>query len=184
MNDYTKRTLKLLYEENWYESRSIDISESIEMLKDREYKITESFIDFYKKFGNLCFYFAVNERNRKIEFNVSKSFGIDYDEVIIHIYPQMIGCEVLTLIGNIDGASILTIDENNVIYCIYDGEITCYGSENKAIENLFNKGWREMDNCILQPKVDLENLKTDWKYVRQKEIENHQLFVVKYRKTV
>jgi hypothetical protein len=148
------------------------------MLEDRGYKVVSGFLSFYEVFGNLSFFFDVNGNERKISFIISKSFGIDYDEIIINVYPKMIGCESLTLIGNIDGTSILVIDEKNILYSIYDGNITKYGHVKQAIEDLFNKDWREFTELFLEK--DLENLDINWKYVHEKEIENNKKFAQKY----
>jgi hypothetical protein len=92
----------------------------------------------------------------------------------------MIGCETLVLIGNIDGESILVVDENGIIYSIYDGDVIRYGHTRQAIEILFNKSWSALKDLAVNKK--LEDLDIDWKYVREKEIENHKRFLSKYKR--
>ncbi len=121
---FNEKTLRILEHWSWWPDRKKsreentddpEMPEAIEMLKDRGYPITDSFIDFYTEFGGMYFAFKVfnksmnSEVDRVVCFIMAESFEIEYDEMVIHYYPQFIGCEKLTLVGHLDGHSSLVI---------------------------------------------------------------------------
>lgn len=113
------------------------------------------------------------ENDRYISFILEKSF-IGYDELIINIYPKIIGCEALNRTGSLNGESALVIDETSKIYALYDRCVIIIG-ENiyTATENLCTNEWRWFDQFTIDTEQKWNDQIIDWKYVRAKEIENH-----------
>lgn len=175
INKYFSQTTKEIKDqEDWYENRHIDIEKEIDMLKDRGYIVLDSFKKFYSEFGRIEIYYPQKiENDRYISFILEKSF-IGYDELIINIYPKIIGCEALNRIGSINGEVALVIDETSKIYALYDRCVSIIG-ENiyNAVENLCTKAWRWFDQFTIDTEQKWNDQIIDWKYVRAKEIENH-----------
>lgn len=181
INKYlSKKTKEILIHEGWYENRKIDIEIEVNMLKEREYTILDSFRAFYSEFGRIEIYNPEGVNNRYISFILEKSF-IEYDELLINIYPKIIGCRVLNRIGSVNGELALAIDENSKIYLLYDSSVTLVGTNSYiAIDNLCTKEWRWFDEFTIEPEEKWGGQIIDWKYVRAKEIENHKKFIEKY----
>lgn len=139
-------TTEILRLKGWYPKRKIDIDDFKTSLESRGYTITESFITFYKEFGEIGFYLSdVHGSERSIGFILQDAFDIEFDEVIIEDYPKITGSQNLTLIGHINRTSALVIDENNIIYSLYDGSVLKLGNNpSEALDNLCNVGWPEL----------------------------------------
>ena len=122
----------------------------IEFLAIKGYIISDSFVSFYKEYGQLYIDIKVKGNDRVIDFNIYTPVSYDYDEVIINDYPKIIGSQSLIPIGNIDATSYLVIDENKKIYSLYDGSVLVIGEDpDNALNNLFSKGWREFQELAI-----------------------------------
>lgn len=180
INKYFSQTTKeILDQEGWYENRHIDIEKEIDMLKDRGYIVLDSFKKFILNWVKQRFIIP-KKNDRFISFKLEKSF-IGYDELIINIYPKIIGCEALNRIGSLNGEVALVIDETAKIYALYDRCVNIIG-ENiyTATENLCTKESRWFDQFTIDTEQKWNDQIIDWKYVRAKEIGNHQEFIKKY----
>lgn len=183
MKYFSEKTNSILNEWGWDENYNINIHEAVEMLEDRSYTISDSFKNFYSHFGDLILYAPINGLNEKryISFSIKESFGIDYDELIINLYPKAIGCKTLDLIGNIDHTSALVINENGIIYLLYDGDATKLGNSTyEAIDNLCTKEWRWFDQFSSKWNKRWNGETYDFNFAMKKEIENHKNFIKKY----
>jgi len=138
-------TYQVLKENGWTPDRTIDTTEITNLLLERGYRITDSFLKFYKEFGNLEFEIEVKGNQRFISFDVISSFLIEYDEVIIEDYTRSLNSKYLVIIGRIGGDSVLVIDENEEVFSLYGGSALKIGKGIKAIDNLFSIGWREFE---------------------------------------
>ena len=122
----------------------------IDFLEIKGYSISDSFVSFYKEYGELYIDIKVKGNDRVIDFNIYTAVSYDYDEVIINDYPKIIGSQSLIPIGNIDATSYLVIDENKKIYSLYDGSVLVIGEDpDNALNNLFSKGWREFEELAI-----------------------------------
>lgn len=137
---------KILRQAGWEPNRNIEIKNEEIFLKEKGYHILESFKSFYKEFGELYFNVEVDGKPRTINFNLKVPVTYDYDDVIINDYPKLIKCNYLNKVGNINGTSELVIDENGIIYSLYDGLVSIKGKGEEAIENLLTKPWREFES--------------------------------------
>lgn len=127
-------------------NRQIDIENDINFLKEKGYHIMSSFVDFFKEYGHIDFLTIVNGNKRYIDFDVQKNIRYDYHSVIIEDYPKITNSKTLIPIGNIDESLYLVIDENNIIYSLYDGSVMIVGkSINEALDNLCNSDWRRLE---------------------------------------
>jgi len=140
-----KATYQVLKENGWTPNRMIDATEITNLLHEKGYKVTDSFLRFYKEFGNLEFEIEVERNERFISFDVMSSFLIEYDEVIIEDYTKLLNSKYLVIIGRIGRDSVLVIDENEEVFSLYDGSVLKIGKGVKAIDNLFSTGWREFE---------------------------------------
>lgn len=146
----TKETIEILKKAGWELGRERKIKKEIDFLEIKGYSISDSFVSFYKEYGELYIDIKVKGNDRVIDFNIYTAVSYDYDEVIINDYPKIIGSQSLIPIGNIDATSYLVIDENKKIYSLYDGSVLVIGEDpDNALNNLFSKGWREFEELAI-----------------------------------
>lgn len=148
MNEFSTSTVSILKKAGWYEGRAIDIQPQILLLKDAGYPIFDKVEAFLTTFGDLDLNFEdVFGTNMYISFDIRWSLskaGLYERDLIVEDYPRAIGCKMLTLIGRQHTATCLVINEEGIIYTLYDGYILEAGKGSVALDNLITKSYKDL----------------------------------------
>ena len=104
-NLLTERTYLLLKKEyKYFDIIETDVSEAVEILEMRGYKVMDNFKEFYSVFGKIIFNFQKEDQKDWLDFDIYRSVDTEhnYDDEIINYYPKFIGCNNLIIVGNIN----------------------------------------------------------------------------------
>ncbi|AEB75057.1 SUKH-3 domain-containing protein [Clostridium botulinum] len=124
------KVIQSLMESGWYSSRNIDISSYEEAYKSEGYKISETIIEFLKKFGGVDIIipaFRRHESTDKVYIDPIRAINGVYRGNVLE-YEKKIGKSVVVIGETQNEQLVLIMDENGEVYAAFDDYLAKLGN--------------------------------------------------------
>ena len=180
-NLLTERTYQLLKKKyKYFGEIETDVSEAVEILEMRGYKVMDNFKEFYSKFGETMH--CVQRKGQKdwLDFDIYHSVDTEhnYDDEIINYYPKFIGCNNLIIVGNINDNIVIVMDENSKFYLLHWNCVSELGNIGEALDLLLFGCYE--DHKWKCDKEWWDNQKINYTIVSANQMENRKRMIERF----